>query len=156
MQKIRVALIGAGGMANNTHYPSLKRMADVEMCAICDVIPDKLTATAEKFAIPRQYNDYKKMLAEEAPDAVYALMPPHHLFDVAAYCLMQKHNLFIEKPPAITTEQTRQLAILAKKNGCITMTGFQRRHVPIIQKAKELVESKGKIHSCVATFYKFN
>ncbi|MBT4815665.1 MAG: gfo/Idh/MocA family oxidoreductase, partial [Lentisphaerae bacterium] len=36
MEKVRVALIGAGGMANRVHYPSLATFDDVELVGLCD------------------------------------------------------------------------------------------------------------------------
>ena len=41
-EKIRLALIGAGGMANSVHYPSLAEFPDVEMTGICDLMEKKL------------------------------------------------------------------------------------------------------------------
>jgi predicted dehydrogenase len=51
MDKIKVALIGAGAMANSVHYPSLVEFLDVEIVGLCDVVEDKLRATAPKFKI---------------------------------------------------------------------------------------------------------
>jgi len=76
---VRVALIGAGGLANAMHYPSLSEMNDVDMVAISDLIKEKAAATAARFGIQRQYADYRHMLDETQPDAVYALMPPHQI-----------------------------------------------------------------------------
>lgn len=154
MNKIKLALIGAGNMANNVHYPSLREFKDVEMAGLCDLDAKKLEETARKFNIAKTYSDYKIMLEEIKPEAVYILMPPHHLFDIAIYCLKKKLHLFIEKPPAVTTDQTRELAILAGKNSCLTMVGFQRRHIPLAKKLREEVEKRGPIIQCVATFYK--
>ena len=152
--KVKVALIGAGGMANSVHYPSLVEFKDVKIVGLCDVMQDKLQATAEKFGIDKTFTDYQKMIEETAPDAVYALMPPHHVYDVAAWALKQKLNLFVEKPLALTTYQAKTLAHHAEQNGCITMVGFQRRHVPAIVEARKMVEKRGPIHTAVGIFYK--
>ena len=153
-KKIRLALIGAGSMANSVHYPSLAEFPDVEMAGLCDLVPEKLKQTAEKFHIEKTFTDYKKMLDEVKPDAVYILMPPHHLFDLVIECLNRKLDVFIEKPPGITTEQARNMAYLAEKNDCITMVGFQRRFCPLIVKAREKVEARGPIIQCAARFMK--
>jgi len=68
--KVRVAMIGAGGMANSVHYPSLSSFDDVEMVAICDLDPNRLNTTADKYHIQKRYTDYKKMIEENTPDAV--------------------------------------------------------------------------------------
>ncbi len=131
-EKIKLALIGAGGMANSVHYPSLAEFRDVEMAGLCDLVEEKLIATAKRFHIKQTFKDYKKMLDEIEPDAVYILMPPHYLFDLVIECLNRKLNVFIEKPPGITTEQTKNMARTTEKNDCLTMVGFQRRFCPVI------------------------
>lgn len=155
LDKVRVALVGAGGMANGVHYPSLSEMKDVKMVAICDLVPDKAEATAQRFDIPKVYTDYRKMLDEVKADAVYVLMPPHHVFDVAVEVLNRKHHLFIEKPPGLTTYQNDRLAAHARNNGVIAMCGFQRRYVPLIATLKKKVQARGPIHTVEVTFIKY-
>ncbi|MCP4640656.1 MAG: Gfo/Idh/MocA family oxidoreductase [bacterium] len=154
--KVRLALIGAGGMANRFHYPSLAEMKDVDMAAICDLVPEKAKETADTFGIPRVYGDYRAMLDEVKPHAVYVLMPPHHLFDIAVDVMVRKHHLFIEKPPGLNARQNRQLALHAKRNKVIAMSGFQRRYVPLINALKKEVEKRGPIHTVEVTFIKFS
>ena len=154
MDKVRVALIGAGGMANSVHYPSLAEFEDVAIVGLCDLVQDKLNQTADRFKIERRYTDYRKMLDETVPQAVYVLMPPHQLYDLAADCLRRGLHLFIEKPPGVTTFQTRMMAQLAKRHGCLTMVGFQRRHIPLLQKLRSMVQERGPVSQCVCTFYK--
>ena len=36
--KVRVGIIGCGGIANGKHMPSLKKIGEVEMVAFCDII----------------------------------------------------------------------------------------------------------------------
>ncbi|MCE5238101.1 Gfo/Idh/MocA family oxidoreductase [bacterium] len=152
--KVRLALIGAGGMANSVHYPSLKEMRDVEMAAICDLVPDKLQATADKFEIEKRYSNYRQMIEETAPDAVYVLMPPHHLFDIVIHVVSQKLHCYIEKPPGVTSEQTRQMANAAEDNGVIGMVAFNRRYIPLMRQCKAKVEASGAMNQVVSTFYK--
>jgi predicted dehydrogenase len=154
MDKVRVGLVGAGGMANAVHYPSLALWDDVEMAALCDLVPDKLEATAQKFGIPKTYADYRQMLAEVDPQAVWVLMPPHHLFDIVIDCLEQKRHVFIEKPPGVTREQTRQMANLAAQNGCLTMVAFNRRYMPLVNQVMATVRERGPLLQCVSLFMK--
>jgi virulence factor len=155
-RKIRLALIGAGGMANGMHYPSLAEMDDVEMAGLCDLMEDKLHATADKFGIEKRYTDYKKMIEEVAPDAVYVLMPPHHLFDIVVHVLKQNLHCYIEKPPGVTSQQVRQLANLAEAQNCLTMTAFNRRYIPLMRQSRDKVSAVGPINQCVSTFYKYH
>jgi virulence factor len=155
--KVKVALIGAGGMANSVHYPSLVSFPDVEIVGLCDLVPDKLKATADKFKIRKTFSDYRKMVDETEPDAVYVLMPPHHLFDITIDLLNRKRHVFMEKPPGVMAEQTRQMALCAERNGCITLVGFNRRYIPLMRQCKHMVRDRGgpmlQVMSC---FYKWH
>jgi len=154
MEKVRIGMIGAGGMANAVHYPSLAEFDDVEICAISDLDDERLKRTADKYKVEKRYKDYKKMVSEVDLNAVYIIMPPHHLFDLVIHCLNCKLNVFIEKPPGVTSEQTRNMALTAEKNHCLTMVGFNRRFIPLMVKVKEMVQERGPILQCAATFYK--
>ncbi len=130
-------------------------MEDVEIVAICDLNVERLRMTADKYGVKRRYTDYRRMLKEVRMDAIYIITPPHQLFDLVMDCLEAQLDVFIEKPPGVTAEQTRNMARLARKNGCITMVGFNRRFIPLMRKVKEMVEKRGPIVQCVATFYKY-
>ena len=155
LKKVRLALIGAGGMANGVHYPSLAEMPDVELAALCDLDERKLEETADFFDVKKRYTDYRKMLDQVKCDAVYALMPPHHVFDVAVDVLKRGHNLFVEKPPGVTSFQARTLAAHARANKCLTMVGFNRRFAPLHVLAKKIVEKKAPVNQVKVAFHKF-
>jgi predicted dehydrogenase len=158
---VRVAMIGAGGMANSVHYPSLTSFPDVEIAAICDLNPARLQATADKYRLTRRYesrlyDDYQKMIAEVQPDAVYAIGQPHIMFDIWKWCLDHKQNLYIEKPMGLNAHQARILAYLAEKNGCITQVSFQRRSCPMVMLLRDECLKRGPITHAVCEFYKCN
>ncbi|MFC1805808.1 Gfo/Idh/MocA family protein [Planctomycetota bacterium] len=155
-KKVRVAMIGAGGMANRVHYPSLASFDDVEIAAICDIDAERLQATADKYGVEKRYADYRKMVEDTAPDAVYAIGPPHIMYDVWTWCLGQGQNLYIEKPMGLTLHQARSLAHLADKHGCITQVSFQRRACPMVVMLRDECLKRGPIVHAVCRFYKCN
>lgn len=152
--EVKVALIGAGGMANGVHYPSLASFPDVQMAGICDLDAGKLEETAKRFNIASTFSDHHEMLEKVKPDAVYALMPPHHLFDVAFDVIEAGYPLFVEKPPAVTTDQALALGRRADEKGVVTAVGFQRRYHPLFQRCFQEVKQSGPIHQVVGSFYK--
>jgi len=153
-RKVKVAMVGAGAMANAVHYPSLAEMKDVQILAIAELNEQRLNETADKYGVSGRYRDYKKMIEQTDPDAVYVIMPPHHLFDIVADVLEMGKHCCIEKPPGLMAEQTRQLARLAERNDCLTMTLFNRRFIPGLVQAKKAVDKEGPVLLCVASFYK--
>ncbi len=153
--KVRVAMIGAGGMANNVHYPSLASFADVEIAAICDLDEQRLQTTADKYNVQGRYTNYRKMVTEVAPDAVYVIGPPHIMYDIWTWCLGEGLNLYIEKPMGITIHQARALAYLADQKRCITQVSFQRRSSPLVVHLRNECLKRGPIVHAECAFYKY-
>lgn len=152
--KVTVALIGAGGMANGVHYPSVTACKDVQIVGLCDLDKGKLAATAKRLGIDKTFTDYRTMLEKTKPQAVYALMPPHHIFDVAMDVMERGHHLFIEKPPAVTTDQAVALGRMATAKKLVTAVGWQRRYHPLVNTIWKKVTRAGKLHQVIACFYK--
>jgi len=153
--KIRVAMIGAGGMANRVHYPSLASFDDVEIAAICDLDPVRLAETADRYGVEGRYTNYRSMVEVVAPDAVYAVGQPHIMYDIWIWCLAEGLNLCIEKPMGVTLHQARALAHLADKSKCITQVSFQRRSCPMVMQLRDECLKRGPIVHAECAFYKF-
>ncbi|HEY3282095.1 MAG TPA: Gfo/Idh/MocA family oxidoreductase [Armatimonadota bacterium] len=154
MAKLRVAVVGAGSMANSVHYPSLASFEDVEIAAICDLNPERLRGTADRYGVDRRYADYRAMVEDVAPGAVYAIGQPHEMYDVWVWLLQRGLNLYIEKPLGLTLHQARALAYLAEQHGCITQVSFQRRITPMIRLLRGECLKRGPITHAVCEFYK--
>ncbi|MHB9032456.1 MAG: Gfo/Idh/MocA family protein [Anaerolineae bacterium] len=154
LDHVRVAIIGAGSMANQVHYPSLTAMQDVSIVGICDLNPVRLQATADKYSIEARYSDYRQMIEDQAPDAVYVIGQPNIMYDIWTWCLQHGLNLYIEKPMGTSLHQARTLAYLAEKHGCITQVSFQRRTCPIAVKLRDACLTRGPIVHTLCRFYK--
>ena len=64
MKKVRIALIGAGNIAN-THLDAYKSLENVEIAAICDIDEERLNQTADKYGIANRYTSVEAMLEAE-------------------------------------------------------------------------------------------
>jgi predicted dehydrogenase len=147
-------MVGAGGMANHVHYPSLASFDDVEIAAICDLDPVRLQKTADRYEVEHRYSDYRQMIEQLAPDAVYVIGQPHIMYDIWTWCLSAGQNLCIEKPMGITLHQARMLAYLADQKGCITQVSFQRRTSPMVVQLREECLKRGPIVHAQCDFFK--
>jgi predicted dehydrogenase len=152
--RTRVAMIGAGGMARKVHYPSLASFPDVEIAAICELDPGRLKDAADAYGVEGRFADYRQMIEQTAPDAVYSIGPPQYMYDTWVWCLQQGINLFVEKPLGLTLHQAENLANLAAKYGCITQVDFQRRTTPVTVAARNTCLERGPITHAVVRFYK--
>ena len=154
MDKVRVGFIGAGSFANAMHYPSLAEMNDVHLAAICDLDPSRLSLTADRYGIPNRYTEYKRMLDEQPLDAVYVVMPPMGLKPIVLDCLAAGKPVFIEKPPGMTTQDTREMAEAARRAGVFGMVGFNRRFADVLVRSREMVLQAGQPSFAFAEFHK--
>jgi predicted dehydrogenase len=152
--RVRIAFIGAGSMANTVHYPSLASFDDVELAAICDLDPARLNATADKYGVTGRYADYRQMIEEVAPDGVYAIGQPHLLYDLWVWLLQNKQNLYIEKPMGLTLHQAQMLEYLAAEAGVITQVSFQRRVCPLLVELRRRIAERGPITHAAVEFFK--
>lgn len=53
MEKLKIAIVGCGGIANQKHMPSIRANAEkAEMVAFCDIIPERAQKAAEEYGTP--------------------------------------------------------------------------------------------------------
>lgn len=155
--KVKVCMIGAGSMASNAHYPSVTQVPGAEVAAVAELIDERAEKAKATWGIPRSYRNYHEMLDKEKPDAVYVIMPPQDIREIVNACLRAKANVFMEKPPGLSTYQIRHWARVARESGVFGMVGFNRRYIPPLQRAKAFVEKHGgPVRLCVSCFYKGN
>lgn len=149
VSKVRAAFIGAGAMANRAHYPAVAALEDVELVAICDLDAGRREATADRYGVKDRYADYRAIVDRRDIEVVYAVLPPKPLEQVVIDCLLSGKHVFTEKPPADDLAAVRRMADAARRSGCQSMTGYNRRFCPAIRLARERVESQGPI--CLVT-----
>lgn len=68
--RIRVGVIGAGGIVGSTHLPGLRRMPGVEIVAVANRSLESSRRAADEFDIPRAYADWEQLLRADGIDAV--------------------------------------------------------------------------------------
>jgi predicted dehydrogenase len=132
MKKIKIGIIGCGGIARQKHMPSIKQFADrAEMVAFCDIIRERAEKAAREYGTESAgiYADYKEMLADKnlQIDAVHVCTPnvSHSPITVAAF-EAGKH-VMCEKPMAHNTEDARRMIDAWKKSGKKFTVGYQNR-----------------------------
>lgn len=140
MKKIRIAMIGAGNIAN-THLESYKRLENAEVVAICDINPSRLKETADLFGIEHRYTSVEEMLAAhtdlDAAD-VCVWNCAHASCTIAA--LNAGLHVLCEKPMAYNTEEAIAMKEAAEKNGKILMIGFVTRFSPEARIVKDFID----------------
>ena len=138
--KLRVALIGAGGIAG-THMRYYRDMDDVQMVAAADLMAESVRNRCEEFEIPEAYTDYKKMLRQVKPDAVSVCTPNGLHAPCAIAALNAGAHVIVEKPLAMNAREGQRMLDAAKKNRRKLVIGFQHRYEPRTQFIKKAVDN---------------
>ncbi|NUK30269.1 Gfo/Idh/MocA family oxidoreductase [Parageobacillus sp. VR-IP] len=140
--RLRVAIIGAGGIARDVHIPNyLKCGKKVEIVAIADVVREKAEELAKNFNIPNVFTDYEQMLAEVDIDAVSVCTPNKFHYPATIAALKAGCHVLCEKPPAMTVVEAEEMAYEAEKAGKILTYGFHYRHAPQVEVLKRFIDA---------------
>lgn len=140
MEKIRMGIIGCGGMAG-AHFLGYKELAgQTEVTAVCDIVPERAQAAAELLGVNLAVTDYRQLL--DAVDAVLVVLPHDLHYEVGMTCLKAGKHVLMEKPMANTEEQVLELIRTADEEGKVLMTAYPVRFWPIIGELKRLIDSK--------------
>jgi predicted dehydrogenase len=155
-RRLRVGIIGKGGIAKLAHLPSLSEIPEVEIIAACDINSLPLNKRCDEYGIEKRFLDYQDMCDSVELDAVWILIWPQAVKEVMTGCLKKGIATFVEKPPGLNAQEAKELNDLAHTNGCLTMVGFNRRFTPLNKeiKRKLLEESGSPVIQCMAEYHK--
>lgn len=155
-KKVRLGIIGAGGMATNIHVPSIMEIEECEIVAICDLYEEKAKSLAEKYGIKKTYALHHEMIANEELDGVVILVNPDRTYWVADTCLKAGLHVLMEKPAGINSYQAHSMARTAQKMGKIAAVAMNRRHMPLVQEVLKKIKAATEITQVDSRFMKFS
>ena len=128
--KIKVGIIGCGGIANGKHLPSLAHQSHrLEIVAFCDIIKERAEKAAKQYGTPdaKVYTDYKEMLQDESIRTVHVLTPNVSHCELTVAALEAGKDVICEKPMAATPADAQKMLDAQKKSGRILTIGYQNR-----------------------------
>ena len=120
MSKLKLGMIGTGGICNNKHLPSLAKVADqVEVVALCDLDEEKAISTKERHGLTNAkiYTDYKELLADPSIDVVHVCTPNVAHCQITVDAFEAGKHVLCEKPMAATSEDAQKMLDAWKKSG---------------------------------------
>lgn len=124
---LRVAIIGAGAVAQVAHLPALRRLAGVEVVAICDPDLAKAQALASRFSVPDTYDDIEELLRYAKAD-IAVICSPNHLHEIhVAAALSAGSHVLCERPLALTTAGIERVFKASERSGKRVLTGMNHR-----------------------------
>jgi predicted dehydrogenase len=129
MAKLKVGIIGCGGIANHKHLPSIRITGLADAVAFCDIVIERAEETAKEYGTPdaKVFKDYRDLLKLDL-DAVYVLTPNRSHSEISVAALDSKKHVLCEKPMAINYAEALKMADAAKRNGKLLTIGYQNRY----------------------------
>jgi predicted dehydrogenase len=144
--KLRVGLIGCGGIAQMMHLPFLEKNSDLfEIKALCDLSAKVLNAMGERYRVlpENRYTDFENLVREKL-DAVFVTSGGDHAPQILAALNADKH-VFVEKPLCYTLKEADSLIEMADRKNKKLMVGYMKRYDPGYLYAKKRLGEMGEI-----------
>ncbi|GAB2722805.1 Gfo/Idh/MocA family protein [Paenibacillus thermoaerophilus] len=142
MSKLKIGVIGCGGIAFGKHLPSLSKLEDVELVAFCDIELDRAERAKKEYGAEgaRAFTDYRELLAISEIDVVHVCTPNDSHAEITIAALEAGKHVNCEKPMAKTAEGARAMQAAAERTGKLLTISYQNRFRADSQHLKKLVE----------------
>lgn len=139
ISRIRAAVIGTG-FIGTVHVQALRRLG-VQVVGVLGSSAERGAARAAEIGVDHAYPSLEAVLADKSVDVVHVTSPNHaHYPQVKAIIAAGKH-VVCEKPLAMTSAQSAEMAELARASGRICAVCYNIRFYPLNQQAQGMVKA---------------
>ena len=136
MARIRIAILGAGRIAQHMADTLVKMAADsryadlVEPYAVAARDAGRAADFATKYGFPVSYGSYEELVSDPNVDLVY-IATPHNLHaEQAILCMKAGKGVLVEKAFGANAAQTREMLAVAKETGMLCAEAIWTRYMP--------------------------
>lgn len=126
---IGYGIVGVG-IWGQIHVRTLLSNPHVNLVAVCDVNEETVKAVATKYNIPKYYTSYEKMLKDPDIEAVSVATPDFAHSEPALSTVQAGKHLLVEKPMAMSIDQSIDIIKASRKKGVKLMVDFHNRWSP--------------------------
>lgn len=135
---LTTAIIGCGGISS-VHISSILGGELSKITAICDTNGERLISASLRIPEVATYSDYRDMLGARRADVVH-ICTPHYLHaEMAMYAMETGHDVYLEKPCAMTPDEAKKILDVQKRTGRRVCVSFQNRVVPTTLGVKSVI-----------------
>lgn len=141
MTPIRVAVIGAGGIAGR-HIANLAWFPGVRLVGVADPLIEAAEGQARRVAGTRAFADWREMLDKVPADALLICVPPFAHGEPELGAVERGLPFFVEKPIATDLPTAERIGRAVAESGLVTAVGYHWRYLDIVERAAELLAEK--------------
>ncbi len=136
---IKIGWIGCGRHATWMLMPQLAR-SGFEIAAVCDRDEASAQNAARQFGAKAIYSDFDDMIANADIDAVGMAVGPDIHFRATLSAMRRGLPVFMEKPPAATAAQAKELMLASEAAKVPVTVGFMKRYSTGNKIAKNILD----------------
>ncbi len=152
--ELKINIIGLGIMGKSVGRALLNNPR-VKITAVSDLKQENLDQAKAEFQLERTYDDYKKMIEAENPDAVYIATPDWAHFEPVMACLDAGVHVSVEKPLTTSEPEAADIVRKVKATGLKLQVSYNHRWLAPYHATFDQI-SQGKIGECIMGYARKN
>lgn len=138
---LRIALIGAGEVAEHKHLRALREVRGAKVVAVADPDTVRCARVADRYGISLRFADAQSCISPTVADIVAILTPPGTHAELALAALAAGCHVLVEKPLALTLAECDALTAATREHSPWAMTGFHMRWHRLLLAARDVIAS---------------
>ena len=153
-EKVKVAVIGCGTIANSAHIPAYMACELAEIKYFCDIIPERADKAVEKYGCGKAIYDYHEILDDPELDAV-SVCTHNDMHSVISIDFMRHgKDVLCEKPAARILSEALEMEKVSYETGRILSIGVCNRYANSVNHIKKLIADGelGEVYHVYASF----
>jgi len=135
-KKVRVGVVGVGGIAVAQHIPGWRTIPGAEIVAAADVDADRLARVCEEHKIPHACRRASDLFAMDEIDIVDVCTPNTFHARLAVAALNAGKHVVVEKPMCTSTRDADRMIAASKQANKKLMCAQHQRFLPVSQALK--------------------
>ncbi|MGQ9611061.1 MAG: Gfo/Idh/MocA family protein [bacterium] len=139
-EKVRIGFVGVGSMGQCAHLKNYVTVPDCEVVAIAEMRKKLAVKVAQRYGIPKVYDNHEEMLAKEKLDGIVAAQQFTRHGVVVPELLKAGIPVFTEKPLAASVQVGEKIVEAMKNSGTWHMVGYHKRSDPATMYAKSEID----------------
>ena len=108
-KKLRIGIVGAGGIVRERHLPGLLALPNVQVVAVCNSQVDSARRIAADFNIPDVLDDWAEVIDRPDLDIIWIGTPPYLHAPITISALEAGKHVFCQARMAMSLRESREM-----------------------------------------------
>ncbi len=134
---MKIAVIGAGGIAQRGYFPLIMSWPNLDIVSVYSRTQATLDKNEKRWGLKNGTTSLQNVI-ESKPHAALVLTNNESHYDICKYLLENDIDILVEKPMTLFSNQAHHLARIAKEKQRIICVAFNRRYALLYKQAREI------------------